>query len=225
MNDAKNYVKEVLLKSAGIVSAPWRESAYYEAAEKRTADFWRQGSIFGRLFKKLDLTCVIELSCGRGRHAEISSLLCEELVLLDVFDENLDFCKKRLTNRSNVTYFKCNGCDLDVIKSDFATALYCYDSMVHFSSDIVESYIRDIKRVLKTGGLALLHHSNYSLQPNIKHYGMNPHARNNMSQLMFTEIAARAGLAVVDSIIIPWGNVKELDCISLLRKGHDFFTS
>lgn len=211
-----------LIKSAQMVSSPWKESPYYDMAENTVADFWGEQTVFLKLFKKLDLTSTIELSCGHGRHAEKTALICGKITLVDIFDENLDFCRNRLKNKSNVSFLKGNGYDLSGIASDSSTSIYCYDSMVHFSSDIVESYIRDMKRVLKNGGLALLHHSNYSLQPDIKHYGMNPHARNHMSQLMFTEIAARAGLAVVESMIIPWGDVKELDCISLLRKEQVF---
>ena len=33
--------------------------------------------------------------------------------------------------------------------------------MVHFSADLVQAYLRDTARVLKPGGMALYHHSNY----------------------------------------------------------------
>jgi cyclopropane fatty-acyl-phospholipid synthase-like methyltransferase len=89
--------------------------------------------------------------------------------------------------------------------------------MVHFSPDIVQSYLKDASRVLQHGGMILLHHSNYESKIE-QHYGMNPHARNHMTFHLFKGFCDEAGLEIEESVVIPWGGVDELDRVSLVRK-------
>lgn len=88
--------------------------------------------------------------------------------------------------------------------------------MVHFSPDLVQSYLNDAKRVLAPGGLALLHHSNYDA-PEGRPYGENPQARNHMTFELLRSYAAQAGLVIEASEIMDWGGVKNLDPLTLLR--------
>jgi hypothetical protein len=89
--------------------------------------------------------------------------------------------------------------------------------MVHFSPDVVESYLKDSARVLIKGGKALFHHSNYPA-PMDRHYGLNPHARNHMTQSLFIELTEKNGLVVEESIPIEWAGEPNLDCVSLCSK-------
>jgi hypothetical protein len=89
--------------------------------------------------------------------------------------------------------------------------------MVHFSPEMVESYLQDSIRVLKPGGMALFHHSNYPA-PLDRHYGQNPHARNHMTVELFAKLVQDAGLQLETSKTIKWGNEENLDAISLVRK-------
>ena len=54
-----------------IVGEPWIECRYYDAAVDMIEVIWNPDTLFRRLFSKLDLTAALELSCGRGRHAEL----------------------------------------------------------------------------------------------------------------------------------------------------------
>ena len=215
MTDNKMTVE--LIKSIGEVIAPWKDSPYYEEAEKWLHIFWDENTTFRKLFNQLDLSSVIEMAAGHGRHAEIVAKKAGEIVVMDVFDENLNVCRKRLKNLDNVKFQKCEGAAFDGIDDAWATSIFCYDAMVHFSPDIVESYLNDTHRVLKVGGMALYHHSNY---PAIKeqHYGCNPHARNRMTKELFAELCEKSNLNIVESVILDWGGVKALDCVTLVKK-------
>ena len=207
-----------LLKSAENVAAPWKQSSYYEDAEKWTHIFWGETSLFRRLFQRLNLRSTVELACGHGRHAERCAPDCGSLTLVDVFEANLQECRKRLSAHSHIRYLQGNGYDFSGLESGQWTAIYCYDAMVHFSPDLVESYLKDAARILAPGGMALLHHSNHAALPNVVHYGQNPHARNHMTYELFRELAQRAGLTIVESQTIAWGGVAELDRVSLLAR-------
>ena len=200
-----------------VVMQPWAKSSYYEEAEKWTFVFWDETTDFRRLFNRLDLTSVVELACGYGRHAERVVAICGRLTLVDVFQEHLDICAARLKGFPNVRYLKGDGHSFAGIPDALTTAIFCYDAMVHFSPEIVKAYLHDAARILQPGGRMLLHHSNYNA-PMDQHYGLNPSARNHMTQKLFAELSAEARLLIEEQVIIPWGDDQGLDAISLLRK-------
>ena len=206
-----------LKKSIDVVIAPWQDSTYYDDAEKLMYIFWNESTIFRRLFENLDLSQVVELAVGHGRHAELVAARADEVVVMDVFEENLNFCRKRLKHFNNIKFQKCEGANFDGVGDDWATSIYCYDAMVHFSPDIVESYLNDTYRILKPDGMALYHHSNYPATKE-QHYGQNPHARNRMTKELFGSLCEQSNLRVIESIVIDWGGVEGLDCITLVEK-------
>lgn len=210
-------MKTDLERSVEIVGKAWKESAYYDIAEKFIFRFWEADSVYRACFVKLDPRNLVELACGHGRHAEQVAGLAGHLSLIDIHQENLDACRKRLEAHSGVSYHKGNGYDFQPLADSSATGIFCYDSMVHFSPDLVASYLLDTTRVLAPGGMALYHHSNYDVEFD-GHYGQNPHARNSMSLERFGRLAGEAGLEIVQSEAVPWGGVPMLDGLTLVRR-------
>jgi ubiquinone/menaquinone biosynthesis C-methylase UbiE len=206
-----------LKEAARIVSEPWKDSPYYREAEKWMHVFWNPGTVFREFFDRCDLSRVLELAAGHGRHAEVVAPKAGELILMDVFDEHLEVCQHRLKDFRNIQYKKCTGFAFDGVGDNWATCVYCYDAMVHFSPDIVESYLKDTHRILQPGGKSLFHHSNYPA-PLDRHYGLNPHARNHMTRELFCQYCNQAELTVVESRTIDWGGIPHLDCVSLVKK-------
>ncbi len=198
------------------VAEAWKESAYYADAEQWTFIFWENGRGFKDMFDRLDLTHVIELACGHGRHSERIVNAAKRITLMDIHEANLEACRRRLGGYPNVDVLSNNGYDYRPLEDASATAVFCYDAMVHFNPDVVSSYLRDTARVLAPGGMGLFHHSNHD--GGAKHYGMNLHARNRMSMETFQEYAKAAGLEVVESKKMEWGGIDELDGLTLVRK-------
>ncbi|MGC8494793.1 MAG: class I SAM-dependent methyltransferase [Syntrophobacteraceae bacterium] len=198
----------------------WTESDYYELAESPTwlSLFWDASSRFRRQFEKLDLGVTIELACGRGRHCAQILDRCREIILVDVNRSNIDSCRKRFANHNHVVYLENDGYSLDLIHSEYATSLYCYDAMVHFELESIIGYLVEIFRVLKQGGQALLHHSNYDKNPGAA-YTENFHWRNFMSQNLFIHLSRRTGFSVLYSECFNWADDDHVtDCLTLLRK-------
>jgi len=202
-------------QSVQVVAEAWKQSTYYEDAEAWTFIFWSEGHPFYPLFKHLDLTNVLELACGHGRHTEVIAGGTTKLILMDVHDENLTYCRSRLASFNHIEFCKNNGFDFKPVDNNSLNSVFCYDAMVHFSPDIVQSYLRDTARVLKPGGMALYHHSNYPA-PLDRHYGQNPHARNHMTEMLFRQYANEAGLTIVETVPLTWGDVEDLDRLTLL---------
>lgn len=193
--------------------------SYFKKAE--TDDlmgvFWNSESEFYRLFQRLDITRVIELGCGRGRHVPHIINKSNDITLVDILQKNIDFCKERFGENESITYYKNAGFDLKDLKSDSYTSLYSYDAMVHFELMDIYSYLMDIFRILSAGGRALLHHSNYHADYKAG-FGTAPQGRSFMSKECFAYLAYRAGFNILEQTIIDWGCDEKLDCISLIEK-------
>lgn len=192
--------------------------SYFENAEnsKDLEVFWGDGSPFRRLFERMDISNVVELACGRGRHVPQYMDKAKSIVLVDILEKNIDFCKERFKGINKIEYYVNSGCDLKELEDNSSTAIFSYDAMVHFESIDVYHYLQETNRVLKSGGMALYHHSN-----NDKDYKATflsgECGRNYMSMGLFAHFADRAGLKVVEQVEYQW-NKNIIDGITLLQK-------
>jgi SAM-dependent methyltransferase len=205
---------------AAPIAGDWAHHSYYEQAEcKEWLDgFWGPTAVFLPRFRRLDLTCAVELACGHGRHAAQIVDQCGKLVLLDVNETNIAFCRNRFQRQGTVECYVINGFSLAPIEADSVTALFTYDAMVHFEPEIVLAYIRDTARVLKAGGRALFHHSAYAGQPG-SHYSERPYYRNFMTPDLVRHVAIRSGFEMLDQYVFSWGpEAPNTECITLLEK-------
>lgn len=192
---------------------------YFQNAEKKEAIdvFWNESSPFYQRFKKLDLENVIELACGRGRHVPYYINQTGKVTLVDILEENMVICRERFKDKDNIIFYKNNGYNLEELPNDSYTALFTYDSMVHFEMMDIYEYLKDIYRVLKKDAKALFHHSNY-VSDFTTCFMSNSHARCFMSKEIFAYLAYQIGFKVLDQETIDWDGVKNLDCITLLEK-------
>jgi SAM-dependent methyltransferase len=206
--------------TAGIAS-DWRNHPYYDKAEAAAAFFWRPASPYGYLFAKLDLACVLELACGHGRHLPHYRGRAGIVHLVDVNAENIAFCRERFADEQEVHFHVNDGATLPDVADESLTALFTYDSMVHFDIGDIASYLEETRRVLKPGGRALFHHSNNDRNPGAW-YSENVHARNYMSAGLFRHLAIRAGLTCIEQLVTDWGGGPNrafgIDCLTLCEK-------
>ena len=198
------------------VARIWAHNPYYENAEKFTFVFWNEGRPFRHLFERLDLDNVVEIACGHGRHSAQFVERAGHITLSDIHQANIDAARARLRGHANVAFHLGDGRSLQPLPDASASAAFCYDAMVHFAPEVVFAYLKEIKRVLRPGGLALLHRSNYDAPPGVAWY-RNPHGRNHMTGSLFAEGATAAGLKILETVIMPWGYDKDLDALTLLR--------
>ena len=201
-----------------VIAADWQTSGYYDAAERTVRQFWERSGPFRPLFDRLSLDHVVELACGHGRHVPQYLDTAEKVTLVDVTAENIDFCRQRFTN-PKITFLQNDGRSFPGVEDNSVSAVFSYDAMVHFEMLDVNEYLRESARILRPGGMVLLHHSNYSAAPE-NAYKSSPHWRNFMSAELMRYLASRAGLDVLDQTVIDWGGRRkffQLDCISLLQ--------
>lgn len=190
---------------------------YFANAESTLNTFWSEESPFYLMFQKLDLSNIIELGCGIGRHVQEYIENAGQVMLVDIVQENIDICRERFKGDGRVHYYKNDGYDLRELAADSYSALYTYDAMVHFEMIDIYFYLKDIYRVLQKGGRALFHHSNNTRDYKYS-FANAPHGRSFMSKDIFAYLSYRAGFTILEQRVIDWGGEVELDCISLLEK-------
>lgn len=192
---------------------------YFKNAEAPCAleYFWGKNTPFYQMFQKLDLTNVIELACGKGRHVQKYIDFAKQIILVDILKENIDYCENRFSQYEKVNYLVNNGTDFKPLPSNAYTALFTYDAMIHFESIDVYYYLKDTYRILKPGGRALFHHSNNTADYTQSFTNNIYLGRSYMSAQLFAHYAHRAGLIILEQKLIDY-KIKELDCLSLVEK-------
>lgn len=193
---------------------------YFDEAEGKELlnVFWGEGSVFRWLFQRLDLSNVIELACGRGRHVPNYISSAGHITLVDILQKNIDICRSRFRDYENISYYKNQGYDLSELNDEEYTSIFSYDAMVHFELLDINSYLNDFYRVLKPGGKVLVHHSNYDAIYNGRYGRSLSYGRAFMNYKIFSHLAIHAGFIVLDQQLLRWNDFPDMDCVTLLEK-------
>jgi len=97
---------------------------------------------------------VLEIGCGAGRVTRAMAELFGEVQAVDVSGEMVRLAREACAGQSNVTIHHNNGRDLGDLSDsyfDFAFSSCCFQHIPSY--DVIESYVRETARVLKTGAL------------------------------------------------------------------------
>jgi ubiquinone/menaquinone biosynthesis C-methylase UbiE len=213
-----DYRSDSLVQLARYSGDPWGPgNAYYQKAEKAMHYSWER-VVWPFIGDAVDFKNTLDLAAGHGRNSEYLLRYAETLAIMDIQPSNIEACRARFAERTNISYHVCTGYDMQPLPEGSLTLIYCFDAMVHFDSDVVRSYLRDTRRVLQMGGRAFFHHSNYTGGYDWK---KNPHARNFMSREMFAHYADKERLKIVKQEVINWGGGHlglDVDCLTLVER-------
>ena len=193
----------------------WRQQDYYEDVERFMDSSWETS--IAPFLEGSDFSVVVDLAAGHGRNTRKLLEVAGRVIVTDINIGNIEICRRRFAGEPRVECFVGDGLTLKEIPDASVTLVYCFDAMVHFDSDTVRSYLRDIHRVLVPGGRAFCHHSNYTANPGGDVHD-NPQWRNFMSQELFAHYARNEGFEVVRSTVVDWGPDPELDCYTLIER-------
>jgi SAM-dependent methyltransferase len=105
---------------------------------------------------------------------------------------------------------------------DFA---FSFDSLVHADGQVIESYVRELARVLKPGGVAFIHHSNvedvsWPLLMRLKHMLLRKPIEcgwrtASMGAARMRSAAQATGMSCLQQELISWPlSTKLIDCMS-----------
>lgn len=97
----------------------------------------------------------LEIGCGGGRITATGVKRFKHVYAADLSNEMLRKCKEVIT-ASNVSFHKLDGFTLKDFADGTIDYVYSHDVFVQLSSIQIYPYLREIKRVLRDGGIGLV---------------------------------------------------------------------
>ncbi|MGN0497177.1 MAG: class I SAM-dependent methyltransferase [Lachnospiraceae bacterium] len=203
----------------------WGEDGlnWYNKAEKFSWDTFKSTlePIVNKyhLFEKKSIW--LDFGCGEGRIANILKEHVLHIYCCDISERAISNCKKRFKHCENVTCF-VNGSDNISIDSNKIDIVFSIGTMVHFDLREMNQYLGEMSRILKDGGMCIVHHSNWRETEDYfisKGTHSKGYYRGDVSAKDVRLLARKNGFEIIEQRKIPWGDVQEnIDCISVLKK-------
>ena len=166
---------------------------------------------------------MLEIGSGGGRFTSVLLPKCKRLIATDTSPSMLSLMKKRFREDGKIEYVQLDGRGLGAIPDDSIDAVFSYGVFVHLQHWDIYNYLREIRRVLKPEGRALIHHSNTFSELGWKRFnGEVPSSLDKpklpgtfifMTPDIMRELVGRAGLTMEDCLT----DIVRRDCISLMR--------
>ena len=97
---------------------------------------------------------VLEIGCGAGRVTRALGEMFGEVHAVDVSGEMIQLARAACAHQPNVFIYQNNGMDLQVVgdrQFDFAYSSCCFQHIP--SREVIESYVREVARLLRPGAL------------------------------------------------------------------------
>jgi ubiquinone/menaquinone biosynthesis C-methylase UbiE len=101
---------------------------------------------------------ILEIGPGAGRWSEHLQKIAKHLVLVDITPACIKICKERFVSHSNIEYHVLRD-NIDFMPDKSIDFIWSYDVFVHINPSDVARYVQNFGRILKSGGIAIIHHS------------------------------------------------------------------
>ncbi|MCA9827165.1 MAG: class I SAM-dependent methyltransferase [Nitrosopumilus sp.] len=139
--------------------------------DKKTFDTKKEALIFSQNIKFDKNMKILDLACGMGRTCKWVAPHVNEYVGVDFIPEMIRKAKEYNNRFKNAKFVVNDGKSLNVLDSDYFDLAYSELAFQHMLKPIQESYVREILRVLKKGGLF------YVQIPRIEYYNDKTYSR------------------------------------------------
>lgn len=206
------------LNSASLNKLIWEAWDWQAQGEEWTpSPEWKQ-SVIDCILKRYmpEGGALLEIGPGGGRWTEELRRIGAELTAVDISEACLRACRERFADADNIQFILTPGNELPGVADGSIDAIWSFDVFVHINRSEVEAYANEFARVLRHGGVGVLHHGTTG--------GATGGWRSNMTAESMTEVLESAGLEVIDQFT-SWTNGEHQhqaglyqDAITVLRK-------
>lgn len=179
--------------------------------------------VLGPYLEPIHPRLLLEIGPGGGRVTEVLVRRCERLIAADISPLLIRKLKDRFHDSNSIDFIVLDGSSLTGIADHSVDAVVAYDVFVHLTHWDIFNYLLEIRRVLQSDGIAILHHSNVASELGWKHFATEATAQAGRKKMAHTFtpmtsdlmrlFAERAGLEFTTCLtdVIP------RDAISILR--------
>ncbi|MGH9714563.1 MAG: class I SAM-dependent methyltransferase [Candidatus Acidiferrales bacterium] len=139
----------------------WDDSGFLASGEE---DFQRfVAPAFDRFQFSPDGKTMLELGCGAGRMTGSFAGQFASAIGFDVSNEMLALARALHQTAENIKWVQGNGADLSNVRSASIDFVFSYLVLQHLPEEaLVHTYLREILRVLKDGGICLFQYNGTS---------------------------------------------------------------
>lgn len=191
------------------------------------------GAIFPRIHSFVPTGTILELAPGFGRWTNYLKNCCEHLILVDLSENCIKACQQRFASESNITYHVNDGKSLAMVPDGSIDFVFSFDSLVHAEADVMQAYLNQLSKKLKSTGVGFVHHSNIGayrgffsmiekipsgLRDRLIQRGFldRTHWRAfSITGRLFEKFCEQAGLQCVSQELVNWGTKRLIDCFSV----------
>lgn len=181
------------LNSLELNRAIWKSWNWDSGGEEWSSDeAWKQSIIHAFIDRYIPRSSsILEIGPGGGRWTEVLLKRASSYIGIDISPSCIEACRARFGDNDQARFVVGSGRDLEPVASSSIEALWSFDVFVHINQSEVENYAEEFKRVLKPGGIAIIHHGTVG--------GALGGWRSNLTQDAMMEILANRGFYVLES--------------------------
>jgi SAM-dependent methyltransferase len=101
---------------------------------------------------------VLEIGPGAGRWSVELQKRAAKLLGIDISETSVRECRRRFASCTNVEFRLGSGSDLEGVPDASIDAIWSFDVFVHINRSEFLCYAKEFARVLKPGGIGIIHH-------------------------------------------------------------------
>jgi ubiquinone/menaquinone biosynthesis C-methylase UbiE len=215
-------------------SYEWRSGGDEWSGAWGTAQAQWAGCLYPRIFPFLRGR-ILEIAPGHGRWTHFLRDHCTSLIGIDLSATCISECRRKFNSDPRLHFEVGDGSRLPMVPDGSIDFAFSFDSLVHAEADILESYVSELARVLRTNAIAFIHHSNLAalaersiwdkLQRRWRGVPLDlSHWRAySVSAKSMRRFVERVGMSCVQQELIPWGTGWPIlmDCMSTIINAPD----
>jgi SAM-dependent methyltransferase len=154
---------------------------------------WKQSLTRCILEQEVPDRCrVLEIGPGGGRWTEPLLSRASEYLGVDISAKCVEHCRARFATNPNARFVVGSGNDLTPVATGSIDTIWSHDVFVHINAAEVERYAAEFRRVLRPGGIGVIHHGGVG--------GASGGWRSNLTSDAFERILARNQLRIRRSL-------------------------
>jgi ubiquinone/menaquinone biosynthesis C-methylase UbiE len=133
----------------------WDKAAFFKAGEVKIDSTMKLAEPFGVPKQR---QTVLDFGCGLGRMVPGFKKYFEQYVGVDISSKMLDQAKTIYADSKNIDFVLNEKNDLSFLENNSIDMVYCNHVLQHNPDPVVrKNYIREFMRILRPGGLVVLH--------------------------------------------------------------------
>ncbi|MEP6942881.1 MAG: class I SAM-dependent methyltransferase [Betaproteobacteria bacterium] len=141
---------------------------------------------------------VLEIGPGAGRWTEHLLPIARSYVGVDISAECVRICEQRFGEFKDARFHCNSGADLAALSDRSIDRIWSFDVFVHINRAEVAQYVREMRRVMRPGALAVIHHGD--------HRGRTGGWRSDLTAEALVQLLVENGLSL-ESQVTRWVDV------------------